>query len=152
MKELGREEGSCCTNMFWFLARQICKFWFRLIEDDEKKFYAFCKRRNKGAMSDCRRLVESSRATRTVARRSSSSADSRNDGLGLGDALGLGGCSCRPSVLRLDMRLCERVVHLLHVLRSLFLHLCLLQSICAFQHWTLGSSFSLKAVRQILPE
>jgi hypothetical protein len=34
----------------------------------------------------------------------------------------------------------------------LFLHLCLLQSICAFQHWTLGSSFSLKAVRQILPE
>lgn len=118
--------------MFWFFARQICKFWFRLIEDDEKKFYAFCKRRNKGAMSDFRRLVESSRATQTVARRSSSSADSRNDGLGLGDALGLGGCSCRPSVLRLDMRLCERVVHLLHVLRSLFLHLCLLQSICAF--------------------
>jgi hypothetical protein len=30
------------------------------------------------------------------------------------------------------MRLCECVVHLLHVLRSLFLHLCLFQSICAF--------------------
>jgi hypothetical protein len=30
------------------------------------------------------------------------------------------------------MRLCESVVHLLHVLRSLFLHLCLFQSICAF--------------------